>query len=150
MSSRAGFRRGATAILVVIFVASVVASTAAVSTASPVTGVIRGYFHRDCLTCGGIDRYVAAKNVWCGWQDNHVVIHVTFHNRSVEHVKITWHPSYTIRMGGDHGGGLTSLQDTKLSPGQTRSFLVGQSPKGVPPNSALAVCKPSFYLVESG
>ena len=112
-----------------------------------VTGKVAGHFHRDCVGCGDSARYIAASNVWCGWQDGQVVIHVTFHNRSVEGLKVTWHPSYTIRMGSDHGTGLTSLQDTSISGGQTKSVLVGQSPKDTPTGSAIGVCKPSFYLV---
>jgi len=131
--------------LVVIAASAMAAPWASAS--GPVTGKVTGLFHRDCLVCGDSAKYIVAKNVWCGWQDGHVVIHVTFANRSVESLKVTWHPSYTIRNGSDHGGGISSLQDTKLNGGQAKNVIVGQSPKGTPPGSPIAVCKPSFYLV---
>jgi hypothetical protein len=141
-------RRKAAVLAFVLVLGALMAGAAlAQGKSGPVTGKVAGYFHRNCLTCGGPDKYIAASNVWCGWQDGHVVIHVTFHNRSVEGLKVTWHPSYTIRMGSDHGGGLTSLQDVKLAGGQTKSVLVGQNPKDTPTSSAIGVCKPSFYLV---
>jgi len=137
----------------VLMVAVAVIATAATSAAlagsysGPVTGKVKGVFHRDCLVCGDSAKYIAAKNVWCGWQDGQVVVHVTFTNRSVEGLKVTWHPSYTIRNGSDHGTGLTSLQDTKLSGGQTKNVVVTQRPKDTPGGSPISACKPSFYLV---
>ena len=62
-------------------------------------GIVRGVFHRDCFACGDSARYIVTKNVWCAWRDGNVVIHVAFYNRSVETLKVTWHPSYTIRNG---------------------------------------------------
>jgi len=139
----------AAATLVLLLAVGMFAASSAVASGKggPVTGKVAGVFHRDCLACGDSAKYIVASSVWCGWQDGHVVIHVTFHNRSVEGLKVTWHPSYAIRMGSDHGTGLSSLQDTKLSGGQTKSVIVSQSPKDTPSGSAIASCKPSFYLV---
>ena len=134
--------------MVVITVAAIASSAAVARSASgSVTGKVLGKFHRDCLICGDSAKYIAARNVWCGWRDGQVVIHVTFTNRSVERLKVTWHPSYTIRNGSDHGTGLTSLQETKVTGGQTKNVIVTQSPKDTPKRSPISVCKPSFYLV---
>jgi hypothetical protein len=113
----------------------------------PVTGKISGVFHRDCLACGDSAKYIVATNVWCGWRDGDVLIHVRFSNRSVEGLKVTWHPSYAIRNGSDHGDGLTSLQETKLNGGTSINVVVRQNPKDTPTGAAIAVCKPSFFLV---
>lgn len=110
-------------------------------------GIVRGVFHRDCFACGDSAKYIVTKNVWCAWRDGNVVIHVAFYNRSVETLKVTWHPSYTIRNGSDHGTGLTSLQDTKIKGGGSVNATVSQSPKDTPANAVIGVCKPSFYLV---
>jgi len=143
-----GTRRIVTSWTIVMTVCAIAASSAAAGEASGlVSGKVRGFFHRDCFVCGDSAKYIAANNVWCAWQGDHVVVHVTFKNRSVEGLKVTWHPSYTIRNGSDHGGGLTSLQDTKLAGGESKSVSVSQSPKDTPVGAAIAVCKPSFYLV---
>jgi len=113
----------------------------------PITGVVRGYFHRDCFACGDSARYIVAKNVWCGWRDGKVIIHVAFYNHSVEGLKVTWHPSYTIRNGSDHGTGISSLQDTKIAGGGSKNAIATQSPKDTPVGARIGVCKPSFYLV---
>src|SRR4051794_26242798 len=73
--------------------------SASVSDSEPVvSGKVAGTFHRDCLSCYGDDLsdYVSTSNVWCAWQDDKVVVHVRMTNDSVEHVTVTWHPSYTI------------------------------------------------------
>jgi hypothetical protein len=134
--------------VLVIVVVMAGASTASAQQTGAVTGKVRGVFHRDCFACGDSAKYIVATNAWCGWRDGNVVIHVRFRNRSVETLKVTWHPSYTIRNGSDHGTGLTSLQDTKLRGGQAKDVIVSQSPKGTPARSAISVCKPSFYLVD--
>ena len=71
-------------------------------------------------------------------------------NTSVEHLTVTWHPSYTIRGGGEHGAGLTSTEDSGFDSGETRLLVSTQDPQGVPVGAAIGECKPSFYLVKSG
>jgi len=131
----------------ILAVVMAIASTASARQTGAVTGKVRGVFHRDCFACGDSTKYIAANSVWCGWRDGNVVIHVRFRNRSVENLKVTWHPSYTIRNGSDHGTGLTSLQDTKLRGGERKDVIISQSPKGTSARAAISVCKPSFYLV---
>ena len=84
------------------------------------------------------------------WQGENVIIHVRFRNRSVEHITIHWHPSYTIRGGGAHGEGLSSMQDSGVNAHASRGVFVKQDPKGVSTGARIGVCKPSFSLVESG
>jgi hypothetical protein len=95
-------------------------------------------------------KYVGADKVWCAWQGKNVLIHVRFHNASVEHITISWHPSYLIRDGGSHGDGLTSIQDSGVNGHSTRVVVAKQQPQGVPVGSPIAKCKPSFFSVKSG
>jgi hypothetical protein len=135
--------------LVVAVLALMAASFASAS--GPITGKIRGTFHRDCLLCDGdLKPYIKTTNVWCAWQDGKVLIHVTMRNKAVEHVTVNWHPSYKIAGGGAHGEGLTSVQSSGFDPGELRQLTIKQDPKGVPDNSRISVCKPSFSTIESG
>jgi hypothetical protein len=119
---------------------------------TPIHGKIEGRFANagSCFACGDLARYVRADRVWCSWQGDNVIIHVRFRNTSVEHVTISWHPSYVIRGGGGHGEGLSSLQDSGVNAHASRGVYVKQQPQGVSPGTPIAICKPSYYLVESG
>ena len=129
-------------------------SPAAVAPAATPTygGVVRSPFasKESCFACGDMIKYVSASNAWCGWKDGKVVVHVTFRNTSIEHLTIHWHPSYTIVGGGGHGDGLTSIQDAGIDAGATRQVFATQEPKGVPADSTIDECKPSYSTVDSG
>ena len=118
----------------------------------PITGKVQGVFASTsgCFGCGDMAKYVRADRVWCAWQGDNVIIHVRFRNSSVEHITIHWHPSYTIRDGGDHGTGLSSLQSSGVNGKASRGVYVKQKPKGVPSGSPIAKCDPSFSDVQSG
>jgi hypothetical protein len=88
--------------------------------------------------------------VWCAWQDGKVLIHVTMRNTSAEHITVNWHPSYVIARGGEHGKGLTSIEDHGFDAGERRSLIAKEDPKGVRDRARIAVCKPSFFSIESG
>lgn len=119
--------------------------------ADPITGKVRGVFHRDCLLCDGqLKSYIKTSNVWCAWQKGKVLIHVTMRNTAVEHITVNWHPSYVIARGGEHGAGLTSVQSSGFDAGELRQLVAKQDPKGVPDNARIAVCKPSFSTIDSG
>jgi hypothetical protein len=123
-------------------------------TAPAVTGKVRGYFSRGLLD-GGLDqadlaKYIRTSNVWCGWKDGKVVVHVTMRNDSAEHVTIYWNPRYTIRAGGIHGDGLTAAEDDGFDSGETRSLISEQQPKGVAAGKPLASCSPHFEMINSG
>src|SRR5579871_3126874 len=95
----------------VLVVACLVAS--GVSTArslTPIKGKVTGTFASasGCFACGDMAKYIHADRVWCAWQGDNVIIHVRFRNTSVEHLTVSWHPSYEVRNGGSHGDGLTS------------------------------------------
>ncbi len=127
-------------------------SAASAAASVPITGRISGAFQDSsgCLGCGSLVQYIHVDRVWCGWQGNNVIIHVRFRNDSVEHVTVSWHPSYVIAGGGSHGGGLTSIQSISLASHATRAADVSQSPKGVSPGSAIGQCDPAFEQVSSG
>ena len=95
-------------------------------------------------------RYVRADRVWCAWQGDNVVIHARFRNSSIEHITINWHPSYSIRGGGSHGDGFSSMEDSGVNAHASRGVFVKQKPKGVPKGSPLSACHPSFSFVECG
>lgn len=95
-------------------------------------------------------KYVKADNVWCAWQGDNVIIHVRFRNTSIEHLTISWHPSYVVGGGGAHGEGMSSMQSSGVNAHASRGVYVKQKPKGVPAGSSLASCKPSFSSVKSG
>jgi hypothetical protein len=128
------------------------AASAYAGDTKPIHGRVKGVFasKSSCFGCGGMVKYVRADRVWCAWQGDNVIIHVRFRNSSVEHITIHWHPSYTIRNGGSHGEGLSSMQDSGVNGKASRGVFVKQKPKGVPAGSPIGVCKPSFGLVESG
>lgn len=116
-----------------------------------VTGKVEGRFNRDCLVCDSrLKPYVSTSSVWCGWQNGKVVVHVVMRNDSVEHLTVNWHPSYVIEGGGEHGAGLTSVESDGFDAGETRELLAEQSPEGVPADSSIEECKPSFSVIESG
>jgi hypothetical protein len=121
------------------------ASQALGASSTPIHGKVKGRFASaaSCFGCGDMVRYVKADRVWCAWQGDNVIIHVRFRNRAVEHITIHWHPSYVIRGGGAHGEGLSSLQDSGVNAHASRGVYIKQQPKGVPPGTPIAVCKPS-------
>ena len=134
-------------------IALILMASSALATSDTAThGKIKGRFAgaSSCFGCGNLVKYVKADRVWCAWQGDDVIIHVRFRNSSVEHLTITWHPSYVIRGGGAHGEGFSSLQDSGVNAHASRGVYVKQQPKGVAAGSPLAACKPSFYSVESG
>jgi hypothetical protein len=140
-----------TKLIVFTIVISAMATISSASAAGPITGKILGKFHRNCLLCDGpLKTHIKTSKVWCAWQDGKVLIHVQMRNTSVEHVTVNWHPSYTIRNGGTHGDGLSSVQSNGFDAGEVRQLIAKQDPKGVPDGSRLGVCKPSFQTIQSG
>lgn len=139
-------------LVLTVISALVVAGTAA---AGPYTGKIRGTFDRSCSTCvsdvgGDLKSRLVTVNVWCAWQDGHVIVHATMHNGSVEHITVQWNPIYFVRDGGEHGQGFGSQQSKGFDAKETRSFYIKQDPKGVPANSPLSGCRPNFWDIKSG
>jgi hypothetical protein len=132
--------------------ALVLAASAYAGDTKPSHGKVIGHFASasSCFGCGEMVKYVRADRVWCAWQGDNVIIHVRFRNSSVEHITIHWHPSYTIRGGGSHGEGLSSMQDSGVNAHASRGAYVKQKPKGVPAGTPIGICKPSFSSVQSG
>jgi hypothetical protein len=139
-----------TRIIVAFAFAALVTASAALA-AGPITGKIRGTFHRNCLLCEGpLKKHIKTSKVWCAWQDGKVLIHVQMRNTSVEHVTVNWHPTYTIRGGGAHGEGISSVQSNGFDSGEVRQLIAKQDPKGVKDGARLGLCKPSFETIQSG
>jgi hypothetical protein len=116
-----------------------------------VAGKVKGRFHRDCLLCDEtLVSYISTSDVWCGWRDEKVIVHVVMRNDSVEHVTVNWHPSYVIEGGTEHGAGLSATQSDGFDAGETRELEAEQDPEGVTPYAPIGECKPSFSVIESG
>jgi hypothetical protein len=93
--------------------------------------------------------YISGRNVWCAWSGNHVVVHVTLQNSSIETITATVKPRYYIARGGEHGSGFLSGVDFKLRGGATMSKTMDAgAPKGTPTGAAIARCAPYLYLVD--
>jgi len=75
---------------------------------------------------------------------------VVFSNSSSEILKVSWHPSYLIQNGTPHGTGLTSIQETKISPGVDNEVFNKQSPAGTTAGTPIAKCYPSFFNIQAG
>ncbi len=125
--------------------------TATEELSEAVTGKVRGIFARDCLLCDRqLARFIRTSDVWCGWRGDTLLVHVRMRNRSVEHLTVNWHPSYTIARGGEHGAGLGSVQSDGFDGGESRELSAEQEPEGVAPGAKIGKCKPSFQIIESG
>ena len=145
-------RRFTAVLLCGLAAAVALTSSALAGDSKPIQGKVIGHFGSaaSCFGCGDMVKYVKADRVWCAWQGDNVIVHARFRNTSIEHITIHWHPSYTIRGGGSHGEGMSSLQDSGVNAHASRGMFVQQKPKGVPAGSPISVCKPSFNSVESG
>jgi hypothetical protein len=127
------------------------AATEETDSAPVVTGEVKGWFDRDCLVCDGtLAKYVKTSDVWCGWRDEKVIVHVVMRNDSVEHITVNWHPSYVIEGGTEHGAGLTAVQSDGFDAGERRVLEAERDTEGVAAYSSIAKCKPSFSVIESG
>ena len=81
-----------------------------------------------------------------GWTSSRGTWTSTCHDHDLS----CWHPSYVIAGGGEHGAGLTATQSDGFDASETRELLAEQSPGGVPSDSPIEKCKPSFSVIESG
>jgi hypothetical protein len=140
--------------IVTLTLATLVLASSAFASAQ-LRGKILGVFVRGpydgTIDQSGLKRYIRTSNVWCAWSnDGHVIVHVTMHNGSAEHVTVNWYPRYAIRAGGIHGDGFSSAQSNGFDSGETRSLNAKQSPKGVRKFTRLAWCRPHFQMIESG
>jgi hypothetical protein len=138
--------------IIAALLALVVVSAATAS--GPIRGKVRGVFTRSVydgtLDQGHLKRYIRTTNVWCGWQDGKVLVHVRMRNGSAEHVTVHWYPRYSIRAGGVHGDGFSSAQDDGFDAGEVRELISKQDPKGVKDYSRISRCYPHFQMIESG
>jgi hypothetical protein len=119
-----------------------------------VTGKVPGRFIRGGLDTpideGDLLRYIKTADVYCGWQEGKVVVHVKMTNKSAEHVTVNWYPRYKIKGGGVHGAGFGAVQSDGFDSGEVRELLAEQEPEGVSGTPAIDRCFPAFQLIESG
>lgn len=140
-------------IVVIVIIASVAVHKSGNGTvkATSVTGKVAGTFVRTgAWAPGPLASKILTSHTYCGWSGKNVIVHVTMRNTSAEKVTVHWHPSYSIVNGAPHGTGLTSIKDTGLKPGQTKSVFISEPPAGVTAGTRIARCYPSFNNVMSG
>jgi cephalosporin hydroxylase len=123
--------------------------TAPVMAAAVIDRTDGAFVRSGCFGCTNTAK-ILTSNTYCGWDGSNVVVHVTFQNTSVQTLTVSWHPSYLIANGTSHGGGLASIQDTKVQAGQTLGVFVKQSPKGTSADTPISKCFPSFQNVSAG
>jgi hypothetical protein len=118
------------------------------------TGKVNGVFTRSAfdgtLDQANLKQYIETSNVWCGWKDDKVTVHVTMTNKSVEHVTANWYPRYAIEGGGVHGDGFGVVQSDGFDAGETRDLRTEQDPKGIDSLAPISACSPHFQMIESG
>jgi hypothetical protein len=137
-------------VVIVVIAAATGGGKAKPVTAANVTQRVTGTFIRSgCFGCTNTAK-IQTSNVYCGWDGNNVIVHVVFSNSSSEILKVSWHPSYLIQNGTSHGTGLTSTQDTTISPGVSQEVFNKQSPAGTTAGTPIAKCYPSFFNVQAG
>jgi hypothetical protein len=115
-------------------------------------GAVRGTF--DKTTALGDDnlvRLLTTSSVFCVWSKGHVLVHVSFRNRAVEHVTLHVIPRYTIRNGGTHGDGITNIKSVGINARAFRAvYIDAGAPDGVPKNSPIGKCRPYLWDEKSG
>lgn len=138
-------------VLAVLAVALVSAfSVSAVAAAPP--GAVRGSFSQGWLASSDeLSKYISGSDVWCAWRGNHVFVHVTIRNRSVERVEATLKPRYYLRGGGEHGSSFLGAQSFKINARSARSITMDAGkPKGISRPVGIRKCAPYLYLLGSG
>lgn len=94
---------------------------------------------------------MSASNVFCVWSKGHVLVHISFRNRAVEHVTLHVYPRYTIRNGGMHGDGFTNVKSVGINASAFRAvYIDAGAPDGVPKNSPIGTCRPYLSDEKSG
>jgi hypothetical protein len=119
---------------------------------SPRKGAVLGTFKKDCFGCGDEELIglLRASHVWCAWDGDHVIVHITLRNRSNARLKVYVQPSYRIYLGGKHGSGFGSIKDTQIDGRGFKSWYIDVGkPKGVEAKSRITHCIPSLYLLKT-
>jgi len=135
----------------VLTVALVSAFMVAGVTAAP-PGAVRGTFTQGWLASSAeLSKHISGSDVWCRWQGDHVQVHVTVRNRSVERVEATIKPRYYLRGGGEHGSSFFGAKQYKINARSSRSITMDAGkPKGVSGRVPIRKCEPLLYLLGSG
>jgi hypothetical protein len=105
------------------------------------------------FTCGGASRSwsgTAPSGVLDVAEELDLQIWRALGRLRVSSVKSGARIAYVIARGGEHGKGLSSLERHGFDAGERLSLFAKEDPKGVRDRSRIAVCKPSFFTIESG
>jgi hypothetical protein len=136
-------------VITALVVGAVAVALVGTAVAAP-KGAVRGSFSQGWLAkTHDLSRYVSGSDVWCAWKGNHVVVHVTVRNRSVERIEATIKPRYYLRNGGEHGSSFFGAQDYKINARSARSLLIDAgTPEGVSGRVPIRKCAPLLYLLD--
>jgi hypothetical protein len=106
---------GLVILLIVLGIATGGNSSKSTSSTSPhLTGRVNGQLTKDTITLGlnNADKQALKaltwSNVYCGWDGNHVTVHIDFKSTLAAHLSVEVQPRYSIQNGGLHGTSVDS------------------------------------------
>lgn len=140
-------------VVLTLALALVVTAGAAAQTFKPPRGAVAGTFDRSCiLGCGDKElvRFLKVSNVWCKWNGEDFVVHLTLRNTSDAGIKVKVQPRYRILRAGLHGDGFGSISDVHVDARGFKSwYIVKDKPKGVKPKARITACIPKLFDVSA-
>jgi hypothetical protein len=116
-------------------------------------GTKGGEIRYDCsFGCGddlARDR-LRFKDVWCGWESDHVFVHLRVENPLIFPTVTDITPAYEIKDGGRHGTAFGSDRPIPALGGSyTEAQIDAGSPEGVPSGSEISSCEPQVQNMDS-
>jgi hypothetical protein len=121
------------------------------------TGNVPGQLTKETITLSlnsadkQAERALTWSDVYCGWDGNHVTVHIAFHSTLAAHVSVEVQPRYTIKNGGLHGTSVDSR--TSFGVPATGSYTWwgnAGSPAGVTKGAPIGRCAPQLTNVGPG
>lgn len=163
MKRRNWFRRhpiltglvGLVILLIVLGIATGGNSTKSTSSTSPhLTGLVKGKLTKDTITLSlnNADKQALKaltwSNVYCGWDGDHVTVHIDFKNTLAAHVSVEVQPRYSIQNGGLHGTSVSSRTSFGVpAAGPYTWWGNAGAPAGVTKGAPIRKCSPQLTNV---
>jgi hypothetical protein len=126
-------------------------STASSSSTPHLTGIVHGQLTKDTITLSLNDADKQAEkaltwsNVYCGWDGDHVTVHITFHSTLAAHTSVEVQPRYTITNGGLHGTSVDSRTSFGVpASGSYTWWGNAGAPAGVTKGAPIGRCAPQL------
>jgi len=114
---------------------------------------VRGTWDGECnqFSAGDLEacQKLSARNVTCQWIDNDVHMQVTFRNGLDAHNTVHLEPKYRLKSAGEHGEGITNVEDVGIDPGGTRRWETDLDPAGIDDKQqAITACTPTLDVLQ--